>query len=160
MVGPVGPLPTSSREPGQARRGAAAAVTLCAGVWLAGFTSITKRHIPPRIFGPVPSQPAWHPVNLIVSRSAAVDEAVSFVLFSLQGVSRPVFCRSSRFVGQGELGHFLRRGGQLWRYRCDLALGAAAGGRAQSERASLDRRSGHLRSSAAWSEHFSQPAVA
>jgi hypothetical protein len=41
MVGPAGPLATISREPGQARKGAAAAVTLCAGVWLVGFTSIT-----------------------------------------------------------------------------------------------------------------------
>src|SRR5690606_41310148 len=89
-------------------------VTLCAGVWQAWFFSITKRHIPPSIFGPVPIQPAWHPVNLIVSRSSAVDEAVSFVLFSLQGVSRPVFCRCSRFVVQGGLGHFLLRGGELW----------------------------------------------
>ena len=39
MVGPAGPLATISREPGQARKGAAAAVTLCAGVWLAGSTS-------------------------------------------------------------------------------------------------------------------------
>lgn len=39
MVGPVGPLATISREPGQARKGAAAAVTSCAGVWLAGLTS-------------------------------------------------------------------------------------------------------------------------
>ena len=39
MVGPVGPLATISREPGQARKGAAAAVTSCAGVWLAGSTS-------------------------------------------------------------------------------------------------------------------------
>ncbi|AHY42530.1 hypothetical protein UIB01_08530 [Stutzerimonas decontaminans] len=37
----AGPLATISREPGQARKGAAAAVTLCAGVWLVGFTSIT-----------------------------------------------------------------------------------------------------------------------
>ena len=36
MVGPAGPLATISREPGQARKGAAAAVTSCAGVWLAG----------------------------------------------------------------------------------------------------------------------------
>ena len=41
MVGPAGPPATISREPGQARKGAAAAVTLCAGVWLVGFTSIT-----------------------------------------------------------------------------------------------------------------------
>ena len=42
MVGPAGPLATISREPGQARKGAAAAVTLCAGVWLVGFTSMTS----------------------------------------------------------------------------------------------------------------------
>lgn len=41
MVGSVGPPATISREPGQARKGAAAAVTLCAGVWLAGLTSMT-----------------------------------------------------------------------------------------------------------------------
>src|SRR5690606_31255389 len=41
MVGAAGPLATISREPGQARKGAAAAVTLCAGVWLVGFTSMT-----------------------------------------------------------------------------------------------------------------------
>ena len=34
--GSVGPLATINREPGQARKGAAVAVTLCAGVWLAG----------------------------------------------------------------------------------------------------------------------------
>ena len=33
--GPVGPPATISRKPGQARKGAAIAVTLCAGVWLA-----------------------------------------------------------------------------------------------------------------------------
>lgn len=42
MVGPAGPPATINREPGQAWKGAAAAVTLCAGVWLVGFTSITK----------------------------------------------------------------------------------------------------------------------
>jgi len=47
MVGPAGPLATISREPGQARKGAAAAVTLCAGVWLVGFTSITTFSRPP-----------------------------------------------------------------------------------------------------------------
>jgi len=36
MVVPVGPLATQSREPGQARKGAAAAVVVCAGVWLTG----------------------------------------------------------------------------------------------------------------------------
>lgn len=34
---PVGPLATVHREPGQARKGAAAAVIPCAGVWLAGL---------------------------------------------------------------------------------------------------------------------------
>lgn len=46
MVGPAGPLATISREPGQARKGAAAAVTLCAGVWLVGFTSMTTSVLP------------------------------------------------------------------------------------------------------------------
>ena len=40
MVGPVGPLATITREPGQARKGAATAGTSCAGVWLAGFASM------------------------------------------------------------------------------------------------------------------------
>ncbi len=35
--GPAGPLATISREPGQAWKGAAAAVTLCAEVWLVGL---------------------------------------------------------------------------------------------------------------------------
>ena len=35
----VGPLATQNREPGQARKGAAAAVDGCAGVWLAGTAS-------------------------------------------------------------------------------------------------------------------------
>lgn len=34
MVISIGPLATISREPGQAWKGAAVAVTLCAGVWL------------------------------------------------------------------------------------------------------------------------------
>jgi len=34
----VGPLATRNREPGQARKGAAAAVEACAGVWLAAIT--------------------------------------------------------------------------------------------------------------------------
>src|SRR5574343_1115932 len=41
MVGPAGPLATITREPGQARKGAATAGTSCAGVWLAGFASIS-----------------------------------------------------------------------------------------------------------------------
>ena len=40
MAGPIGPPATISREPGQARKGATVAVTLCAGVWLVGFASI------------------------------------------------------------------------------------------------------------------------
>ena len=40
--GPAGPLATISREPGQAWKGAAAAVTLCAEVWLVG--------LPPSLF--------------------------------------------------------------------------------------------------------------
>lgn len=39
MVGPIGPLATINREPGQVRKEAAVAVVLCAGVWLVGFTS-------------------------------------------------------------------------------------------------------------------------
>lgn len=39
--GPVGPLATRSREPGQARKGAAAAVAACAGVRLAGTASLS-----------------------------------------------------------------------------------------------------------------------
>jgi hypothetical protein len=37
--GPAGPLATITRQPGQARKGAATAGTLCAGVWLVGSTS-------------------------------------------------------------------------------------------------------------------------
>ena len=40
--GPAGPLATISREPGQAWKGAAAAVTLCAEVWLVGLPPVTK----------------------------------------------------------------------------------------------------------------------
>ena len=39
---PTGPLATISREPGQAWKGAAAAVTLCAEVWLVGLPPVTK----------------------------------------------------------------------------------------------------------------------
>ena len=39
--GPAGPLATISREPGQAWKGAAAAVTLCAEVWLVGLPPIS-----------------------------------------------------------------------------------------------------------------------
>lgn len=34
----AGPLATISREPGQARKGAAAVVALCAGVWLETYS--------------------------------------------------------------------------------------------------------------------------
>ncbi|SPO67701.1 protein of unknown function [Pseudomonas sp. JV241A] len=37
---PIGPPATINREPGQAWKGAAAAVTLCAGVWLVGLPPI------------------------------------------------------------------------------------------------------------------------
>jgi len=40
MVVFVGPLATRSREPGQARKGAAVAVAAGAGVWLAGTASL------------------------------------------------------------------------------------------------------------------------
>lgn len=39
VVGLAGPPATRSREPGQARKGAAAAVVVCAEVWLAGTAS-------------------------------------------------------------------------------------------------------------------------
>lgn len=42
MVGSAGPLATINREPGQVRKEAAVAVTLCAGVWLVEFASICK----------------------------------------------------------------------------------------------------------------------
>jgi len=44
MVAPVGPLATRNREPGQARKGAAAAVAVGAGVWLAGAASFPNLH--------------------------------------------------------------------------------------------------------------------
>lgn len=40
--GPAGPLATISREPGQAWKGAAAAVTLCAEVWLVGLPPVSS----------------------------------------------------------------------------------------------------------------------
>lgn len=43
---PVGPLATINREPGQAWKGAAVAVTLCAGVWLAGSPPLKPRLYP------------------------------------------------------------------------------------------------------------------
>ena len=44
MVGLAGPLATPSREPGQARKGAAAAVYACAGVRLARLATLSQRH--------------------------------------------------------------------------------------------------------------------
>jgi len=43
MVVHVGPPATRNREPGQARKGAAAAVDVCAGVRLAGAASFHPR---------------------------------------------------------------------------------------------------------------------
>jgi len=43
MVAIIGPLATISCEPRQARKGAAAAVNLCAGVWLVVVT--TSQHL-------------------------------------------------------------------------------------------------------------------
>ena len=40
MVACIGPLATENCEPGQARKGAAAAVEPCAGVWLTRAASI------------------------------------------------------------------------------------------------------------------------
>ena len=40
MVAWVGPLATINREPGQAWKGAAVAVDLCAGVWLAQVAAL------------------------------------------------------------------------------------------------------------------------
>lgn len=40
--GPAGPLATISRQPGQAWKGAAVAVTLCAEVWLVGLPPFLK----------------------------------------------------------------------------------------------------------------------
>ena len=42
MVTRIGPLATISCEPGQARKGAAAAVDLGAGVWLVRATSLSR----------------------------------------------------------------------------------------------------------------------
>ena len=43
MVTRIGPLATISREPGQARKGAAAAVDLGAGVWLVRVATLYIR---------------------------------------------------------------------------------------------------------------------
>lgn len=45
MVAGVGPLATRYREPGQARKGAAAAVDVCAGVWLASAAAPNCRQV-------------------------------------------------------------------------------------------------------------------
>jgi len=42
MVTRIGPLATENRELGQARKGAAAAVDSCAGVWLMRVTTILR----------------------------------------------------------------------------------------------------------------------
>jgi hypothetical protein len=39
---PIGPPATITREPGQSRKAAATAGTLCAGVWLVGLPPISK----------------------------------------------------------------------------------------------------------------------
>ncbi len=43
MVSLVGPLAMSGCKPRQARKGAAVAANACAGVWLAGGTSIINQ---------------------------------------------------------------------------------------------------------------------
>ncbi len=48
MVAPVGPPATISREPGQARKGAATTADLGAGVWLAGVASKSPAVVFPR----------------------------------------------------------------------------------------------------------------
>jgi hypothetical protein len=42
MVAWMGPLATINREPGQTWKGAAAAVDLCAGVWLVQAATLTR----------------------------------------------------------------------------------------------------------------------
>ena len=48
---PIGPPATITREPGQSRKAAATAGTLCAGVWLVGLppneTSLPSNELPP-----------------------------------------------------------------------------------------------------------------
>ncbi|GAB6259968.1 hypothetical protein PSSHI_02100 [Photobacterium sp. R1] len=39
MEAPIGPPATLTREPGQARKGAAAASDVCAGMWLVGVST-------------------------------------------------------------------------------------------------------------------------
>ncbi len=47
MVAWVGPLATINREPGQAWKGAATAVDLCAGVWLVRVAALNSLIITP-----------------------------------------------------------------------------------------------------------------
>jgi len=48
MVVCIGPLATISREPGQARKGAAAAVDSSAGVWLVQAATLIPLYAMPR----------------------------------------------------------------------------------------------------------------
>ena len=45
MVAGVGPLAMRYREPGQARKGAAAAVDACAGVWLVSAAALNRYRV-------------------------------------------------------------------------------------------------------------------
>jgi len=60
MVARAGPLATASRKPRQARKGAAVAVTTCAGVWLARAASTPARAlgfgVTVNVFGNTPRQ--------------------------------------------------------------------------------------------------------
>lgn len=61
MVACIGPLATINREPGQARKGAAAAVDSCAGVWLvrAATRLGTRKPLFPGVPGLVKRPPRW-----------------------------------------------------------------------------------------------------
>jgi len=77
MVGPAGPLATQNRESGQARKGAAAAVAACAGVWLTGLAAQFEldRCAPCRLLlGPASAQhrPSGDCASTQVLRSVAV----------------------------------------------------------------------------------------
>lgn len=114
MVGPAGPLATISREPGQARKGAAAAVTLCAGVWLVGFTSMTTLCC---IFlfcfvDRVGPRRALLGLSAQASAKAVIAPPANGILQTFaQSRTSPVPIRSRDFVCQSELGYFLRRSG-------------------------------------------------
>ena len=107
MVGPAGPPATINREPGQARKGAAAAVTLCAGVWLVGFTSMTSIYIPSFITALVPSAPAHARVCRL--RPSGHRACILMPPHGTRGRSMGFFEKEHWFVGQSELGHLLRR---------------------------------------------------